>query len=221
MRTSQPEYLRQLIAQGEHVQLDFKFEISDARKIARTLSAFSNTQGGTLLIGVKDNGRVSGIRSEEEIYMVESAAGLYCKPEVHFDSYMHQQEGKTVLEVYIPPVRQKPVYARDEKGRWLAYVRVADENMLASIIHLNLWKAEHQDQGSLLEFSRKEQLLLELLKKEDAASLKTIQRNSGFPRKELISLLGKLASFDVVQISYEAGEARFGFKENPGDLKTD
>ena len=33
-------YLQQLIAEGEHQQQDFKFEISDARKIARSLSAF-------------------------------------------------------------------------------------------------------------------------------------------------------------------------------------
>ena len=75
-------YLQQLIAEGEHQQQDFKFEISDARKIARSLSAFSNTDGGRLLIGVKDNGRIAGVRSEEEIYMIEAAAKLYCRPNV-------------------------------------------------------------------------------------------------------------------------------------------
>ena len=33
------EYIHALIAEGEHQQQDFKFEISDARKIAKTLSA--------------------------------------------------------------------------------------------------------------------------------------------------------------------------------------
>ena len=42
-----------LIEQGEHQQLDFKFEVSDSKKIARTLSAFANTDGGRLLIGVE------------------------------------------------------------------------------------------------------------------------------------------------------------------------
>ena len=66
-------YLQQLIAEGEHQQQDFKFEISDARKIARSLSAFSNTDGGRLLIGVKDNGRIAGVRSEEEIYKLNTS----------------------------------------------------------------------------------------------------------------------------------------------------
>ena len=59
------QYIRQLVSEGEHCHQDFKFEISDARKIARSLSAFANTEGGRLLIGVKDNGKIAGVRSDE------------------------------------------------------------------------------------------------------------------------------------------------------------
>lgn len=64
------EYIHALISEGEHQKQDFKFEISDARKIAKTLSAFSNTHGGRLLIGVKDNGKIAGVRSDEEKYIL-------------------------------------------------------------------------------------------------------------------------------------------------------
>ncbi len=40
-------YIKDLIAEGEHQRLDFKFEISDSKKIARTLAAFANTNGGS------------------------------------------------------------------------------------------------------------------------------------------------------------------------------
>jgi len=49
-------YIKNLIEEGEHQQLDFKYEISDSKKIARSLVAFANTDGGRLLVGVKDNG---------------------------------------------------------------------------------------------------------------------------------------------------------------------
>ena len=61
------QYLLQLIAQGEHQQQDFKYKVMDAEKLARSVSAFANTDGGRLLIGVRDDGHISGIRSEEEI----------------------------------------------------------------------------------------------------------------------------------------------------------
>ena len=59
------QYLEKLISEGEHVHQDFKFAISDARKIAKSLSAFANTEGGRLLVGVKDNGKIAGVRSEK------------------------------------------------------------------------------------------------------------------------------------------------------------
>ena len=217
MEPSDQKYLKSLIAQGEHQGLDFKFEISDARKIARTFSAFSNTGGGRLLIGVKDNGRISGIRSDEEYYMVDSAASLYCKPEVRFDSRNHLIEGKSVLEVYIPPVDRKPVYAKDEGNRWMAYIRVADENILANIIQLRVWKDEHKTRGRILEFTRKEQILLETLEKVPGASLSKIQRDTGFRRNELAELMTKLVLFDVVEMKFTEGKSGFLLKEKPGE----
>ena len=216
MDTSSPKYLRSLIAEGEHQQLDFKFEINDARKIARTLSAFSNTDGGRLLIGVKDNGRIRGVQSDEEYYMAESAATLYCKPEVIFETRNHQVEGKNVLEIYIPPVAHKPVYARDYDQRWLAYVRVADENILANIIQLEVWKEEHKERGKLLEFTRSEEFLLRYLENAGGATLRNIQQDTGFRRKELVTLLTKLVHFDVVEMQIREGATLFLLRDTPG-----
>ncbi|MDD4142989.1 MAG: putative DNA binding domain-containing protein, partial [Prolixibacteraceae bacterium] len=66
--------LQKLIDEGEHQKQDFKFCINDSKKIAKSLVAFANTDGGRLLIGVKDNGKIVGISTDEEFYMVESAA---------------------------------------------------------------------------------------------------------------------------------------------------
>ena len=217
MSRSDKKYLKSLIDEGEHQELDFKFEISDARKIARTLSAFSNTDGGRLLIGVKDNGRISGIRSEEEYYMVESAASLYCKPEVWFDSRNHTIEGKNVLEIYIPPASIKPVYAKDDHNRWMAYMRVADQNILAGIIQLEVWKNEKKRRGKLLKFTRHEKIVLTHLGKASGSSLSRLQRDTGFRRKELISMLVKLVLFDVVKIEYSEGDVYYRLKEKPGE----
>lgn len=217
MESSDQKYLRSLIAEGEHQKLDFKFEISDSRKIARTLSAFSNTDGGRLLIGVKDNGRIRGIKSEEEYYMVESAASLYCKPEVRFDSRNHSIEGKNVLEIYIPPIKSKPVYARDEENCWMAYIRVADQNILASIIQLQVWKEEKKVRGRLLKFTRKEEILLGYLEKNPNAALSKIQRDTGYNRKDLVTLITKLVLFDVVEMQFNEGKNLFRLREAPGE----
>ena len=53
-------YIRRLINEGEHQQQDFKYRVSDAMKLAKSVSAFANTDGGRLLIGVRDDGNMSG-----------------------------------------------------------------------------------------------------------------------------------------------------------------
>ena len=110
--------IEELIAQGEHQQLDFKFEVSDSKKIARTLSAFANTDGGRLLIGVKDNGAIAGVRSDEEYYMIEAASKMYTRPEVPFEAKRWDMNGKTVLEVYIAPSADRPHTAPDKDEQY-------------------------------------------------------------------------------------------------------
>ena len=157
------DYIHALIAEGEHQQQDFKFEISDARKIAKTLSAFANTDGGRLLIGVKDNGKIAGVRSEEEKYMIEAAAQLYCVPEVEYTLQTYIVEGRQVLVATIEETPHKPVYAKDETGKPLAYLRIKDENILATPIHLRVWQQSDSPRGELIRYTEREQLLLEQL----------------------------------------------------------
>ena len=80
MVSRETKYLEELIAQGEHQQQDFKYKIQDPAKLAKSVSAFANTFGGRLLIGVRDDGKLSGVRDEEEIYMMRKAATECCHP---------------------------------------------------------------------------------------------------------------------------------------------
>jgi len=157
-----PKYISDLIAQGENLTLDFKFEISDSRKIAKTFAAFANTEGGKLLIGVKDNGKIAGIRTNEEAYMLENARHLFTKPKVHYQIKPWYIEDKTILEVTIEKGNQKPYYAKDSDNKWKAYTRVNDKNLLADRVLLKFWK-RNKKQNIKIKYSRKEQFLLNYL----------------------------------------------------------
>src|SRR5690554_7429241 len=136
--------LRERIAEGEHQQQDFKYAINDSKKIARSLAAFANTDGGSLLVGVKDNGRVAGVASDEEYYMVEAAANMYCKPPVSFETSIWEEDGKTVMEVVVPRSEQKPHKAPAKDGRYKVYVRDNDQNCLANGVLLKVWARDRK-----------------------------------------------------------------------------
>ena len=209
---TESEYVHSLIAEGEHVHQDFKFEISDARKIAKTLSAFANTEGGRLLIGVKDNGRVAGVRSDEERYMIEAAARLYCVPQVECRMRTYQVDGRSVLVVAVDESDHKPVYAKDEDGRRLAYVRIKDENILATPVHLRIWQQSGNPQGELMEVTGREQLLLRLMEENESLSLSKYCRLAHVPRRAAEHLLAKLVRYGIVEPVFEGHKFHFRLK---------
>ena len=195
-------YIKKIIQSGEHQQLDFKFEISDSRKIAKTLVAFSNTDGGKLLIGVKDNGKIAGIRTEEEFFMVQAAADMYCKPEVTFESKRWVVEGKTVLEVTIPKGKNLPYLAETEPKKWLAYIRVKDENILATTVHMKVWRNKTHDKGVLIEYSEKIRLLMEYLDINPSISISKFCRTAFLPKNTAETILADLIYFGLLEMVY-------------------
>jgi predicted HTH transcriptional regulator len=195
-------YIRHLIGNGESQTLDFKFEISDSRKIARTLSAFANTDGGILLVGVKDNGRIAGVRSEEEFYMLEAAAQLYCKPEVGFIVKEWHIDGKTILEAKIPRSNAPPHYARSADGKWLAYVRVNDENILANNIMIRVWKRRGSPEGTLVRYTDKEKILFDYLNDHETISLSMFQRLAKTNFYRAATILVNLIVLGLISVTF-------------------
>ena len=192
--------LHHLIAQGEHQQQDFKYEISDARKIARTLSAFANTDGGRLLIGVKDNGKIAGVRSDEEIYMVEAAAAMYCVPPVACHMTVHRIEGRGVVIAEVERSEQCPVRARLDDGSLCAFMRIADENIVASPVQMALWREEGRNDGALLPFTEREHSLLQLLvEAPEPLTLNRFARLGRLPRHRAVQLLAQFIRFGLVE----------------------
>ncbi len=194
------KHIHNLILQGEHQQLDFKFEISNARKIARTFSAFANTDGGTLLIGVKDNGNIAGVRSEEEKYMAESAAQLYCKPQVKFTSKEWKINDKTVLEIIIPKGEELPYYAKNEDEKWLAYIRVKDQNILGNRIYVNALKRKQSSQGTYINYTDKEKLLLEYLENKPTISFSKFRKIARISPYRAENILTNFLALDIIEI---------------------
>jgi len=236
-------FLLSLIRQGEHQQQDFKYRVADACKLARSVSAFANTDGGRLLIGVRDDGHLSGVRSEEEIYMMHQAAYRYCKPEasIKFDTYhatpsdavSGSQRLRTIVVATVPPSAKRPVCALDEAGRPRAYIRINDENILASPVHLALWRESQKPQGSMLTYDDDIRHLLSVmqgvtdrfqetsdgfqvaseglsaLEHQGRLTLNQIVRLSRLPRHKVITLLARLIRFGTVRWEYAAPQFLF------------
>lgn len=193
-------YLKRIIAEGEHENQDFKFAISDARKIARSISAFANNSGGRLLIGVKDNGVIAGVRNEEDIYLIEQAAQLYCRPEQEPKfTAIKAEEGAVVIRVEIPPAAKRPVQVVEADGSLKAYFRVADENILATPLMVKAWKRKASELPACLALSADERRLIDRVNETNGISPDALMRNcmlSKHTAEELIINLYAVGAID-------------------------
>ena len=202
-------YIADLISQGEHESQDFKFSVNDPLKIARSISAFANNKGGRLLIGVKDNGVVAGVRNEEDIFVVEQAGAMYCRPSVELEFTVFKvQDGLRVIRAEIPAVEQRPVQARESDGRWRAYYRVADENIVASPLMVRAWQMASSSTGLLLTLSEVERAVLSLLEGEEPLNMEMIITSSHTSRQAAEEAVVRLAAMGLVEFCYHGSEFR-------------
>ena len=137
------EFVKKLIRSKEGKRLDFKQKITSKEKIAKTLSAFSNTEGGMILIGVSDKKRIVGIDPEEEKYMIESANEEFCSPlaslSFHPIKWKQETEQEEVNdeEVYLLMVEVNlaengQIFFKSKSGETKPYHRVGDKTLAIS-----------------------------------------------------------------------------------------
>lgn len=208
-------YLKKLIDQGESQNLDFKYCVSDSKKIARTLSAFANSDGGTILLGVRDNGTIAGIQSDEEIYMIDTAAHIFCRPEIDYTIKQYTSEGKTVLKIDVKKGDKRPYKAKDENGRWRSYFRHHDQNLAANRVLLQIWKKEKKPSGVLVKFGKAENSLLDYLKKNGPITITRFRKISRISSYRAESILANLIILQVLRMN--PSEKGFTYEINPAD----
>jgi predicted HTH transcriptional regulator len=130
------EFVTKLLKEKEGVRLEFKQQISSQEKIAKTLSAMANTEGGLILIGTSDQGRIIGIDPAEERYMVHAANQAFCIPkaslefhEVPINPTSPFEEEKYILLVLVHRSEGPLVTVLQPDGSQKAYQRVGDKSL--------------------------------------------------------------------------------------------
>ena len=160
-----PGDLKNLIQTGEGQYLEFKRTIPTAEKIAREIAAFANSKGGTILVGVDDNGSIPGIREYfEEEFLLVKAAYDHCVPEVPLEiELVHAGPiNVDVMVVRVPESQNKPIFNKSKKKR-LVYVRRNDASVLASDEMVEILKQQYSSEGVTFEYGKNEQMLFRYL----------------------------------------------------------
>lgn len=102
------ETLRRLVDEGESVDLEFK-RCGDkpGRDVFETICAFANRQGGSILLGVLDDGAIEGVQSEKALLIKRNVVNVVANPELfnippslEFEEVPYEQD-RVVIRVIV------------------------------------------------------------------------------------------------------------------------
>ena len=115
------------ILNGESETVAFKKSLSEIREIMQTLSAFANTKGGKIIIGVDDSGNITGVTIEKDtLEKLLNTITQNTNPRVYPEIFTEKLNNKNVTVVSVSERKDKPVFAYGK-----AYIRIGKNTVVA------------------------------------------------------------------------------------------
>ncbi len=129
-----PADIEEILARGENDQVEFKRELSTKPdEFLETVVAFANTKGGSILVGVDDNGVVVGSYEQKFEERVQSMVRDNCDPQPKFTADRKEFHSNTIYVVRVPEGEEKPYNLRNRGF----FVRAGSTDRLASRIEMD------------------------------------------------------------------------------------
>ncbi len=125
--------LLEIIANGENSGVEFKRDDVRPEKIAKEVVAMANLKGGLLLLGVEDDGTITGIQRDNiEEWIMDGVFAAKVHPMMlPFYEEVNLEENRRVAVIAFPQGTSKP-YVLRHNGREDIYIRIGTTSRLAS-----------------------------------------------------------------------------------------
>lgn len=126
------DFMRQLLAQPEGKTLEFKRDLSSPLPVLKTLTAFANSAGGRLVLGVTDERQVWGVEDplEEEERLCSLVADSIA-PRLVPNVELVTVDGKTLVMLEVFPSGMRPHWLKAEGMQNGVQVRLGSTNRQA------------------------------------------------------------------------------------------
>lgn len=218
-----------LVRQGEHHTLEFKKKAAHPEKIVREIVAFANSKGGTLLVGVADNGELSGIPyPEEEIWVLDKAIQQYCRPKINYSiESIPLDTHRWVISYQIEEGKQKPYYVLEKEEektpykkeakprlRKKTYVRKNDRSIQASRELREILRRERKLANVGISWGPAERKLMQQLDARGSITVKEFATSAEIKRSVAAGILIRMVLAGVLSINPAEQEDRFTTKPN-------
>ena len=199
--------LKKLVSQGESASLEFKKKAAYPDKIVREMIAFANARGGTLLLGISDDGEIAGLKhAEDESYVIQQALQK-CSPRLPVtETFIPVGNSRHVIQYHVQESRNKPHYFLNGESKE-AYIRVNDQSIKASREVREIARRSQVKRDIRFHYGEHEQLLMQYLDSNASITLKQFMQVSGLKKFHASKKLVLLVLANVLEITpHEKGD---------------
>ncbi len=189
---------------GENEVTEFKKKANFPEKIIKEIIAFANTKGGNLLIGIDDDGTITGTKTpEEDLFVLENAISRYCFPRINYAiDVVRISDKRAVLNYTIFESDRKPHYAVDKQssGRKKVYIRLDDRSIQASREVREVMKGKNRKHGMKVQLGEKEKILMNYLGENPEITLGEFSKIAGINKYIASKTLVWLVLSNILEI---------------------
>lgn len=193
-------YLESVIEKGEGQQLSFIQNTEDRNTIISILCSFANTDGGSLLIGVKKNGKVIGTEPSETLSFISDICENLCKPKVPVEFNIHQFTYKMIVEIIVKKSNEVHLYS--DNGKWNCYIRVNESTVKINSVLIKYLELLKKGILILPDFSSEMNELYAIFC-EKKLTFTQLTKLSKIKRDKLEHLLAKLIYLNKIKFEFD------------------
>lgn len=128
--------LKDLIGEATAYDKKEKLEAGKPKSWLKSVSAFANGNGGTLIFGISDDDRIVGLadaESDSEVISEYVKTRLDPVPDIHLE--FKEIDGKRLILLHVKAGTETPYYYIGDKQR-IAYIRIGNESVAADRLQL-------------------------------------------------------------------------------------
>lgn len=173
-----------------------KIERNKPKSWLKSVSAFANGEGGTLIFGISDNNEIIGLtNAEEDAEFISEAIKTKLDPIPTIDLKFKELNGKKLIFLYVNEGQETPYYYIGDKQR-LAYIRIGNESVVADRIQLKqlVMKGSGRTYDSLPSSYKFENMAFTKLKSVHYKRLQRSFEDSEFVSWGILDEAGKLTN---------------------------
>jgi predicted HTH transcriptional regulator len=193
--------LKALCKDGERQYVEFKQYANHPHQIVEEVVGFANSKGGSLLVGVDDNGNPGGLKfAEADAIYLTDYINKNIEPQPNFNySLIAITKSKSVIHFKIQSGNKKPYGLKTGDAKKVFY-RVDDLCIQASRELKNILRNNMYSRGQTIRYTELENNVLKVIEKGKRLSKAQISKQVKFNSRSISDCLVRLVSAGIIKI---------------------